>query len=317
MKREEFKAAQKIFKEIINVEQNYKDAAEKYSQAKLEPVYRQANAYYENEMYRSAYYAYDQIVREKAQYKQALSLKNEAREKATINILVNDFKFSHQSYMQTAKLVTSGIKSELIELNNPFVNLIDGASVWDRIYKNGKLDLAAARLLGIKAILNGSVLNIKKNNGKLIKETKKGYLKEVRKTVDKEGKTVYVTDYKKTEYNQFQLKNTADLHLDFNLVSTDNNQIIVSELYKLNNTNEVKYATYNGDKDKLVPGYWKSRSSNLSQQDIVKDNRSDVRGLQSLLSANKKVKPVSVLIEELTDKSVGKIVKKIDEYNPE
>ena len=116
LNREEFSSARKIFEEIINVDREYKDVNEKYTIAQFEPVYRDANSFLENEMYRKAYYAYDEILLNVGNYKQALSLRNEAREKGTISILVTDFGYTQQSYGQTAVVVTSGLKSQLIEL---------------------------------------------------------------------------------------------------------------------------------------------------------------------------------------------------------
>ena len=316
LNREEFKSAQTIFQEIISVEPYYKDVAEKYIVAKFEPIYRNANIYLENELYRSAYYTYDKILREAGNYKQALSLKNEAREKGTISILVTDFGFASNSYKQTANTITSDLKGRLIELDNPFITIIDDATVRERIYKNGKLNMQAASLLGINAILSGKVLSINKQNGKQISETKRGYIKEIKKTRNSEGQEVSTTEYKKTEYKQYHTENTARLHVDFTLVSTDKSEVIVSELYKLNNRDEMNYAKFDGNKNSLVPGYWKSRSYK-SDQDVIKDNWSDVNALRKLLSAKRNMKPVSTLLDELMDESVKKIVVKVNDYNPE
>lgn len=316
LNREEFKAAQQIFQEIIDVERNYKDASEKYTIAKTEPVYRKANTYYENEMYRSAYYAYDKIIRETGNYKQALSLKNDAREKGTISLLVQEFDFAHQSYLQTAEIITSGIKSRLNEINNPFIKIIDEASVRDRLYKNGEIDRQAAKLLGIKSILSGKVIYIKKNSGRLTKETKKGYIENYKTTVNSEGKTVKTPDFKKTEYTQYKQANSAQLQVDFSLVSTESSEIIISDLIKLQKIDEVNYARFDGDKNKLIPGYWKSKSYN-SKEDRIKDNYSDKKALKKLLNTDRKPKTVSFIVGELTDESVRKIVDKVDDFNPE
>lgn len=314
--REEFKSAQMIFQEIISVEPYYKDVAEKYIVAKFEPIYRNANIYFENELYRSAYYTYDEILRETGNYKQALSLKNEAREKGTISILVTDFGFASNSYKQTANIITSDLKGRLIELNNPFITIIDDATVSERIYKNGKLNMQAANLLGIKAILSGKVLSINKRNGKQTTKTKRGYIKEMKKSKNSEGQEISVPEYKKTEYKQYHAENIAGLQVDFTLVSTVNSKVTVSELYKLNNTDEVNYIKFDGKKTSLIPGYWKSRSYK-SNQDVIEDNWGDVNALRKLMNAKRNIKSASTLLDELMDESVKKIVVKVNDYNPE
>ena len=316
LNREEFNAAQRIFKEISSVDRGYKDVAEKYTIAKYEPVYRDANSFLENELYRKAYYAYDEILSGAGNYKQTLSLRNEALEKGTISILVTGFGYSQQTYKQKAAILTSGLKSQLVELNNPFIKIIDEASVQKQIYENGKINMKAADLSGIKAVLSGKVLNIKKHNWKLNKATKKGYLKEVKKSINSEGLEVTKVNYKKTEYTRYLASNSVELQVDFSLVSTDDNQVIVSELYKLSNSDKVDYAKFDGDKNKLVPGYWKSKMYK-SNQDVIKDNWNDINSLKNLLRADQKLKPVSVLLDELVDQSIEKIVDKVDDYNPE
>lgn len=316
LEREEFKAALKVFQEIKSVDPAYKDVSDKYTIAKFEPVYRDANIYFENELYRKAYYAYEEILREAGNYKQALTLKNEARKKGTINIMISGLEYSHQSYKHYADIITSGLNSRMLELNDPFISIIDEESVKDRIYKNGKVDLHAASLVGIKAILNGKILTVRKNTGKLNKENKRGYLKTYIKKKNSEGEEYSVPEYKKTEYAQYKASNSAELQISFSLVSTDNSKVIVSDLIKMNNTDQVEYVKFNGDKNKLIPGYWKSKSYR-SDQDIIKDNSSDVNALRSLVDANQKAKPVSALLDELLDQSIDQIVYKIDDYNPE
>ena len=52
LNRDEFGAAQKVFDQILDVDPDFKDAADKYKIAVYEPVYRSANSYFENESFR-------------------------------------------------------------------------------------------------------------------------------------------------------------------------------------------------------------------------------------------------------------------------
>lgn len=316
LNREEFEEALNIFQEIINVEPGYKDVNDSYIIAKYEPIYRNANTYLENELYRKAFYTYSEILRGTGEYKQALSLKNKAREEGTITILVINFDVSNQSYKPTANVLTSELKSEMINLNNPFIKVVDDESVHRQVYENGQLNLVTANLIGINAILNGKVLKIKKQNGKLSKETKRGYIKEVKKIKNREGQETTITDYKKTVYTQYHCENIAELQVEFSLISTVNSEILASAHYKLSKNDEINYARFNGNKNNLVPGYWKSKSYK-SEDDIIKDNWSSLAALRGLLKADDNLKPVSSLLNELVGESSSKIVKKVDDYNPE
>jgi len=257
LNRDEFEAAQKIFSEIMKVDAGFKDVKEKYKIARYEPVYRSANRYLENGMYRHAYYAFDEVLSGTGgAYKQALSLKNEAKKAATITILVTDFRYSQSPYRQYASQLTSEVKSKLLQLNNPFIKLV--------------------------------------------------------RTTDKEGNTITKVDYKKTQYTRYTGESSAEIKAEFQLVSTADNEIIVSDMISVSKKDKVDYAKYKGDINKLVPGYRKS-----SGQNIVKDNYYDVSHLHSLFKARQTLKPVSELLEELERQAAGKIVNKIDNYNPE
>ncbi len=316
LNREEFAAALKIFEKIRGVDADFKDVQDKYIVARYEPLYRDAITYIENGLYRKAYYTFEEIISGAGSYRQVLSLKNEAREKATITILINDFSASQKTFDQQAAVIETRVKSRLLALNNPFIKLINASSVGTNIYKNGKIDMQAANMAGIKAVLNGKVIDLKKRQGKLKKQVQKAYLKELKKVTNSEGATVTQVHYKKTQYTRYTAENTAVIQVEFSLVSTENSEILVNDFLKLTNYDKVDYATYDGDKNKLVPGTWKNKMYD-SDKDVVKDNYGDVNALRKLLKADRRLKPVSMLLDELLDESATRIVKKIDYYNPE
>ena len=68
------------------------------------------------------------------------------------------------------------MKKEVSELSNPFLKLVDPATLEADIYKSsGSIDIKAAKLAGIDAILSGQVTGYTVTNGKLNKERKKAY----------------------------------------------------------------------------------------------------------------------------------------------
>jgi len=272
---------------------------------------------YKTGLYRTAYYTYEKIISGAGgNYKQSVALKDEAQKKGTISILINDFSYQNYRYSRTASQITSDVKSELSTLSNPFIRIIDPSSLNVNIYENGKMKMQAANLAGIKAVLSGSVNQIRTSNGRLQKEEKRGYLKHVTKTKDKEGKEVEKVSYTKTVYYEYEQTSRASLGLDFKLISTEDNSVLVSDVINDNQSDRIHYAVFQGDKDKLVPGYWKYKNSD-SKEDVIKDNKSDVRSLHNLLKADKNIKSAETLLSELMNKSVKQVTNKIDKYNPE
>ncbi len=316
LNREDFTAALTIFTEIKNIDANYKDVKDLYVTAKYEPMYRDANQYLEIGLYRKAYYTFEKIIQGAGTYKQSVALKDEAQEKGTITILISDFTYTNYKYRETGNKLTSGLKGKLSELNNPFIRLIDPSSLNVNIYENGQMNMQAANLAGIKAVLNGSVTKVSTTNGKLNKEQKRGYLKEVTKTKNKEGEEITKVKYFKTNYLEYKQTNRANLALSFKLISTEDNSVMVSDMINISNSDNIHYATYKGDKSKLIPGYWRYKDRD-SKEDIKKDNKSDINKLKNLLNGDSSIKSAQSLLNELFNQSVYKITKKVNKYNPE
>jgi hypothetical protein len=316
LKREEFTDARLIFEEIRKIDPNYKDVAEKYITARYEPMYREANDLTESRLYRKAYYKYCEIINGAKEYKQSAVLRDEAREKATITILITDIAFTTMPQKPVAVALSGKLKDEVLTLNNPFIRLVDPSSVSADLFENGRINPETANLAGIKALLSGTIAEVSATEGKLEKTTKRGYLKEVTKEKNAAGEEVEKVTYHKTEYFEFTNKNTVRLGMNFRLSGTGDGLVMVSDMFTLSNTDQVHYATFGGDKKRLIPGYWKKKES-ASPEDIIKDNWADVNSLKSLLNANQQLKPVSQLTGELVDQSARRIAEKINNYNPE
>ena len=316
LNREDFAEALIVFEEINKIDAEYKDVKELYISAKYEPMYRDAAQYLETGLYRTAYYTYQTIINGAGTYKQSVALKDEAQEKGTITILVSDLSYSGYNMRDPAGSVTTNLKGQLSRLDNPFLRIIDPSSLDVNIYENGQMNMQAANLAGIKAVLTGAVTDVKAINGRLDKTEKRGYLKEVTKTKDKEGKEVTHVKYHKTTYLEYEQRNRAELDLNYKLVSTEDNSVMLSDALNLSNSDHIHYATFSGDKNKLIPGYWKYKSK-TSSEDVQKDNKTDIRNLQNLLKADKSIKSSSTLLNELIEKSVNEMTNKIDKYNPE
>jgi len=316
LNREDFNSARVVFEEIIDIDNNYKDAGEKFIFAKYEPLYREGLQFLEMELYRRAYYIFDEILTGAGQYKQVISLKEEALDKGTITILVLEFTYTNHNERTVANAVNSIVKGSLSSSENPFIKIVDPASLSIVIYENEELNMEAASLAGIKAVLSCKILDIASIPGELKKTRKKGYIKEVVKMQNEAGEEYEKVTYHKTKYNEYEIRNQSRLDLNFKLVSTENGEIMVTDAFYLSNSDEAHYAIYKGDKKKLIPGYWKYEERN-SQDDVINDNKSDIRKLKKLLDAKQSVKTTSILINELVTDASDQIKKQIENYNPE
>lgn len=176
--------------------------------------------------------------------------------------------------------------------------------------------MQAANLAGIKAVLVGNVSEVRQITGNVKKTEKKGFIKEVTKVKNDKGEEEEKVNYSKTQYLEYQAENSASIEVSYKLIYTENNEILVSDLINLSRNDEMHYATFNGEKKKLVPGYWKNKDRK-SPEDVIKDNSSDVNKLRDLLNASKEIKSSAQLLEEIINQSAQKIADKIIKYNPE
>ncbi|MDK2979089.1 MAG: hypothetical protein PWP52_1803 [Bacteroidales bacterium] len=316
LNREDFRAALTVLEEIKGIDPHYKDVNDLYITAKYEPIYRDANQYLENEMYRKAYYTFETIINGAGNYKQSVALKNEAQAKGTITVLVSDISYTSYKYRDVSNKLTSEIKNELSRLNNPFLKVIEPSSLDVNLYENGQMNMQAANLAGIKAVLTGVVNNYTTINGGTKKEEKKGYLKEVTKTKNAEGEEIEKVKYYKTTYYEYIQNNKATLSMSFKLISTEDNTVLASDVFNKGNSDNMHYAEYKGDKNKLIPGYWRYKDRE-SKEDVQHDNKTDINKLQNLLNADKNIKSAQELLNELMEQSVKNVTNTIDKYNPE
>ena len=316
LNREDFTAALSVFEEINKIDADYKDVKELYITAKYEPMYRDANQYLETGLYRKAYYTFENIIKGAGTYKQSVALKDEAQEKGTISVLVVDLGSSIFGNSRFAQTATTELKGELSKLNNPFLKIVDQSAINANIIKDGKVNMQAANLAGVNAILSGDIVIARRIKGDLNKEEKRGYLKEINITKNAEGEEVKKTVYHKIIYWEYTQESSAQLKINYSLTSTSNNSVLVSDAINLSNSDKIHYAVFDGDKDKIIPGYWKFKNMD-SKEDIKNDSSSDLKKLENLFKADKEVKSPDILLNNLLNEAVSKITNDVNNYNPE
>lgn len=318
LNREDFSSALAIFTEIKNVDIDYKDVYEKYIISKYEPKYRSAIILLEREHFRQAYYAFDNIIKHTTNgYKQAVAYRDDAKEKGTLAILVTNFRAANKRNLENAKYISSLIEGELDELDNPFLKLIDLSALNSSIITSrGAVNMQAANLAGIHLVLTGQLVDYTAIESKLKKTPKKGYIKEVIKLENKDGVESESITYHKTEYMEYEATSESGLSLNYKVISTANNDILISNSFSRTRSDDIHYAIFSGENDKLVPGNWKYKDTK-TVEDVIKDDKKEVRELQNLLGARQVPKSASVMLDELVQQSVRIITNKIDSYNPE
>ncbi len=318
---EKFTQAEAIFAEIKSLEPGYGNTDELLKVSKSEPVYRQGKEFMNTGFYRKAYANFDKIIRTQGAYKDARGLKEEALLKAMITISVS--KIENKSGRNNIhEQVESRVKAALNALSNPFVKVIDTQNAEQLINEQKRgvsqgSSIEVGKMLAAKAMLTGSVVRFEVRDGTLKKTERRGYHKEEVMVKDpKTGVEEKKATYTKVTYYEFERDNRVSCYFQYQLSSTETGSILVSDAMDVEESDNIHYATYEGNADKLVPGYWDDIRKD-SPKDKVNDSASDVSSLRRLLKASKSIRSIDQLQNEVLNRIANRVASKIDRYNPE
>ena len=319
---EKFQQAEALLSEVKQLQPDYGNVQEMLKVSKCEPLYREAKGFMDAGLYRKAFTNLDKIIREFNTYKDVSELREEALSKAIITIKITDFKQGTGATADLVKSVQFSVVGKLNSLNNPFIKVIDVANTESIVEEqrrslNTSSDLEVGKLMAAKAMLTGEVSALQLSTGKLNKQEKRGYLRQETKIKDPStGEVKVKVDYKKVTYYVFNQRNDATISLKFQLTSTESGAVMVSDLVRSSQSDEVSYATFDGPSAQLVPGYWEKMGSS-SPKDVISDTPYEVKALQGLLKARRDVIPVATLMANAIDDVAKRTAQKINQYNPE
>jgi tetratricopeptide (TPR) repeat protein len=292
---EKFAEAEKIFKEIVRLQPNYKDSKDKLITATYEPKYRDALQKMEQDKYRQAYYVFDGIITGAGAYKSSYDLKAECLTKGTITITMDKVKNS-----TSASGIGTTLESKIITgiqgYNNPFIKLIDSSNQNRSSFTNKTGSAVKQRLTNVT--LYCEISRFIYNKGTQNKTEKRGYLRKKVKILNRETQEYeYKTEYSKVIYYEYQMSRTLDMTYMFKLVDNRTGEILSTASKNVQTKDQIHYARYSGDRKNLVPGYWKN-SKTSSPDDYINDKTHNLNNLNALLDARSEIKDYNTLSTE-------------------
>ncbi|MDL2263006.1 hypothetical protein LJC11_05855 [Bacteroidales bacterium OttesenSCG-928-I21] len=293
--KDKFKEAEKLFKEIIALQPDYKDTKEHLLAATYEPLYRQGLNYMKDEKYRQAYFIFKDIVDKIKSYKNAYDYQDECLERGTVSIYIAAVKNNSSSYDLKSSL-ESKLSSYIQGLKNPFIRLLSSDSNAD-------------------IILQCEVSNYKYDSGNLKSTEQRGYLKKTVKVKNNEtGKYENKIEYDKITYTEYSMTRSMNISISYKLVDNRTNQIYKSDTKSAKASDSIHYAKYSGSNSSaIVPGYWEKRSSS-SSKDKINNGFLAVSQLQSLFSANTKIKDYNTLLTEAVNSTSKTIANAVNNF---
>ena len=322
LEQENFSESEKLLKEVALLKPNFKDVNNLKNVATFEPIYRKANEFLELEKFRSAYYEYDKIPDSYQETKQRKAL---ALEAGLFTIAIVEFEnATRQSGGESA--ISALVSDKMMKLNNPFIKLVD------RTYTQSFIDeqimglsgqvaentnAQAGELIGAKAIISGKLVSFSKQKNPIVRTEKKAWAeRKVRKYDEETEKYFYETVYDKIKYQEYRGSTSVQVGFQFQLISTESGEILLTKLINLNRRDEVHFAESNTNYRNIVPGNWRWQSKQ-SPNDVVETSYSQKRALRSLFKNKKTLLSVNTLANDIYQEIATEVSQMVNNYNPE
>ena len=325
---EKYEEADKVFKEIVSLDPGYKDAKEMASLTTVEPLYRKGVEAFENDKFRTCYNYMVKVLKVKPAYKDAIDYKTESLEKGIVTIAVLPFGDKSGKKNSISEGVQAGIVQSLVKTDDPFLKVIDRKNT-DLLIKEQKLSVEgvvseqssinAGELLGAKVLISGKVISYESRGGRISKQKKQGYTSYKTKKINPKTKeSYYVTNYKKTYYEEYQGSIEVYCSFEYQMVSTETGEILASDVVNITKRDAVNYATFNGNSKSLYAGVFKNPFGAMVSGDKVYSSRADKRKLDAKLKTNKRsLKSADQLGVDASKQITKKMYSQIKSYNPE
>jgi curli biogenesis system outer membrane secretion channel CsgG len=298
LSHKDYKGAEALFARIGQLEPGYKDAGSLQNVAYLEPLYLSGRSALQAGQYRKAYAEFGKIVEKDVAYKDAQGLRNECITKGRYAVAVLPFSGPEDRKAEIAT-VQAYATTALTGSNDPFLSVVDRENMQrileeQRLGMTGVIDertaVSAGKLLGAQAVLMGTLINFREEQGKLRQSTKDGFESYQVKQVNRETNETYlVTKYKPVKYTEYYRENKVVLSLSYKLVSLETGEVLLSKVVDQETEDHAWYASYEGNKAQLFP----------MQNGVVDTNNNARRDLTSLLNGQRSVKSTDVLGNDL------------------
>jgi tetratricopeptide (TPR) repeat protein len=309
---ENFQEAAIALGEVYRADPAFRDVKQLFTEARNEPVYRQGNSFLGIGKCRTAYFSFDQVVKDAGTYKDAATLREKALACAQYPIAVATA--DKRGYTSVTNQFQSLIMGQLINQKNLFlkvydISTIDQRAIYVLVNPAGKFDIQVLQQLGsrqnIRAILYIEFPELYRNEGNLNKDEKTGF--ERTSSKNSAGEVIYKDQ--QVKYQEYSQRNSISVTCTYRLVSCESGEVLLSDRISESKSDEIRYAAYSGAKENLYPADAHGGSYTI--------NTGNYRTLQNLLKASKNITSIEKLTEKALTPIGQKISGSINNFNPE
>lgn len=306
----EYNQALKLLEEITSLVPGFKDAASLADFAFCTPTYDLAMTAMDDKLFRSAYETFSDVVNRDETFKDASERRDEVLELGRFTIALMSFKNGSNRRNISTKL-SSYVEQNLMGSNDPFLVVVDRESI-ELILQEQQLELSGltsgaeleiGSLLGVKAILKGTVTGCTVSTTPLRHDNKRGYEKYRVETIDSEGKKHYETKYRSVGYSEFYQSSEVAMSFTLKLVSMETGAILTSKTIESYSSDDVRYLKYGGNARMLYPA--KSNGS-------VNASSRGHNMLIGLLGEREDLKNDNIMVDDVTKDLAVKVQREIE-----
>jgi hypothetical protein len=202
----------------------------------------------------------------------------------------------------------------MIKQNNLFLKVYDLTALDNSISQSllnnaGNLNRSQLQQLaskhGLKAVLFCNVSEFTQTEGKQKKVEKTGFERTTTKTSTGQ---VSVSD-RQVKYEEVSQENLVSMTMNYKLISTETGEILLTDYFTEQLSDETKYASYSGNSNILYPA--------VNSNGIFMVDDRNFQSLQSLLKAPKNIKSATSMTNTVFETASQKIAGNINNFNPE
>lgn len=295
---EKYDLAKLKFKEIKELDPNYRDAQEMSTVAFSEPLYIQGKVALDNGAYRMAYDYFNQILAKTTNYKDTRELQREALEKGRVTVALVPFENVSQAANVDSK-ISAYLLDELSRMDDPFLRFVDRSDMEKIIEEqhlsvsgifNDETAIQVGELVGAQAIITGKVLDFKQSEGRLQRTTRTGYEGyQVKRRSPETGVEYFETRYRKVNYDEYTAASSVLISFQYKLLSLETGEILASRIIQRESKDAIHFADFPGNAAMLYPASGNARNASQSAK----------RQLDGLLRARRSLKSATELSNAL------------------
>jgi tetratricopeptide (TPR) repeat protein len=307
---EKYESAQSKIAELKRLNPDNQKATYLSLLARIYPDYNKGMKAYELELYREAYFYFDEVVGIDADFKDALKLRDECLVKERFTLAYIPV---HHEGVQTAFELSLAARSKqaILDLEDPFLVLLNRDNMEQLLSEQQKnmgaifnedQVIEAGNLIGAQFILTGEVVNYKVELTPKTVESKKGYAGSNRLS-------------NKINYRETRQKLTVNIQFRFELMNAETGQVYLADNIGYHFSDEVHYADYDGNYLEVYAGDWKLPVL-ITPMDEIYNSPQEKHKLESLFEARKNLPSLGDMQQRALYKIAIELRDRLKGFNP-